>query len=128
MTGPRVKCNVNTCTHYANGDLCSAANIDILNEEPGKMSQNDAQTMCKTFSERRGMANMLGSMDNVNWAGAMKDVLFEGDDQMNPSVTCVVNSCKYWEQGDRCIAQEIDVAGKSANECQDTDCNTYEKK
>lgn len=125
MNGPKVRCNVDTCTHYVNGDLCGAAKIDILNELPARMSQNDEQTECKTFEKRRGLANMLGSMDNVNWGGMVSDALFEGDDQMNPSVTCIVDSCRYWEQGDRCVAEEISVAGRGADECQDTDCNTF---
>lgn len=121
---PEVHCVVSTCTHYLSGDLCSAQNIDILYEEEGKMSENSEQTECKTFMKRRGLANMLGSMDNVNVTGALTE-LFSPGVQLTPLVTCVVESCKYWDQGNLCGAHEIDVSGEHADECQDTNCSTY---
>jgi hypothetical protein len=123
---PKVKCVVNTCTHWIYGDQCSAGNIDILNEEIGKMSQNKEQTECKTFSERRGLANMLGSADNVNWVGFAEELMGTGR-QLNPTVTCVVDSCKYWAEGDLCAADTIEVTGRDAKECQATNCETYER-
>lgn len=121
---PEVHCVVSTCTHYVPGDLCSAYNIDILYEEEGRMAQNSEQTECKTYEHRRGLANMLGSMDNVNVTGAVTE-LFTPGVQLTPSVTCTVESCKYWDQGNLCGADEIDVSGQHANECADTNCATY---
>lgn len=122
---PKVKCVVNTCTHWIPGNLCSAGNIDILNEEVGKMSQEKEQTECKTFTERRGLANMMGSADNVNWVGFAEELVGTGR-QLNPTVTCVVDTCKYWREGDLCEAEAIEVSGKNASECQSTDCATFE--
>jgi len=122
---PKVKCIVNTCTHWLPGNLCSAANIDVLNEEVGKMSKTFEQTECKTFSERRGLANMLGSADNVNWVGFAEELVGAGR-QLNPTVTCVVDTCKYWHEGDLCNVEAIEISGRNAKECQATDCATFE--
>jgi hypothetical protein len=122
---PNVKCDVNTCTHWVFGNKCGASKIDILNEEVGKMSETKEQTMCKTFSERRGLANMMGSLDNVNWVGFAEEITGMGR-QLNPTVTCIVDTCKYYEDGDLCNADSIEVSGKSATECQGTDCATFE--
>lgn len=121
---PKVKCHVNTCTHWLSG-MCGAGNIDILNEEEGKMSRMDEQTECKTFYKREGVTSYLGSMDNVNWGG-MTSSLVGGE--MSPSVTCVVHSCQFWEDGDLCHADAIEVTGSNADECQDTNCRTFKQK
>ncbi len=125
MNGPFVKCEVNTCTHWVPGNLCGAANIDILHEEEGRMSETAEQTECKTFYNRGGVSSYLGSADNVNWGGMVSEVLTPGR-QMSPTVTCVVDSCRYWEEGDLCNAESIEVSGRNADECQDTNCETFE--
>ncbi|MDI3482008.1 MAG: hypothetical protein PWQ97_1663 [Tepidanaerobacteraceae bacterium] len=122
---PKVKCIVDTCTHWVPGNKCAAANIDILNEEAGKMSRLPEQTECKTFTERRGIANMLGSSDNVNWVGFAEEMVGQGR-QLNPTVTCVVDTCKYWHEGNLCNVEAIEIIGKNASECQATDCATFE--
>ncbi len=123
---PTVSCEVDTCTHWLPGNLCGAASIDILHEEEGKMAQRAEQTECKTFySKSRGVTSYLGSMDNVNWTG-MASEPFAGGQQTSPAVACVVDSCKYWHEGDLCAAESIHVSGRGANECQDTNCRTYE--
>lgn len=122
---PKVKCIVNTCTHWVPGNKCAAANIDILNEEVGKMSTIPEQTECKTFAERRGIANMLGSSDNVNWVGFAEEMVGQGR-QLNPTVTCVVDTCKYWHDGNLCNVEAIEIVGKKVSECQATDCATFE--
>lgn len=123
MAGPRVKCVVDTCTHWVPGSLCGAANIDILHEEEGRMARRPEQTECKTFSRKRGLANYLGSVDNVGWGGFAREA-FQSGQQITPSVTCVVDACAYWESGDRCNADAIEVGGQGADECQDTNCAT----
>ncbi len=127
MSGPLVKCEVNTCTHWFNGNVCSASNVDILHEEPGNMAQNPEHTECKTFEKKRGLANLVGSMDNVNWGGMISSIFMPGQ-QINPSVTCIVDSCKYWADGNLCHAENINVSGDGAVECQDTNCATYMNK
>ncbi len=122
---PVVKCEVDSCTHWLSGDKCGAGSIDILHEEEGKMAQRREQTECKTFHSKKGGAtSYLGSMDNVNWTGMVEEPLEEGT-QATPGVTCVVDTCKYWHDGDLCKAEEIEVTGRGANECQDTNCKTY---
>lgn len=127
MAGPKVKCMVNTCTHWMKGDRCNAGNIDITHEEEGKMSQISEHTQCKTFYSRRGLANTLGSLDNVNWGELVASTLLPGG-ELYPSVTCTVNSCQYWVEGNRCSAEKIDVVGANADECQDTNCYTFKPK
>lgn len=122
---PKVLCEVSTCTHWLPGELCGAAGIDILYEEEGRMAEQVAHTECKTFYKRGGLTSYLGSADNVNWGGLVSGPLKAGL-QITPGVTCIVKSCKYWSDGDLCVAREIKVSGKNADECQDTDCATFE--
>jgi hypothetical protein len=123
----QVVCYVNSCTHYVAGNLCGARNIDIMHEEEGHMAQIVDQTMCKTFHEANGVTSYLGSMDNVNLTGALLEMVLPGH-QMDPSISCTVASCKYWEEGRRCVAEAIEVTGVTANECQDTNCKTFERR
>jgi hypothetical protein len=127
MPSPKVKCEVKTCNHWISGEYCAAENIDILNEEEGNMSTNAEQTECKTFLEKRGMANMIGAMDNVNWGGLATGMFLDGQ-QVTPSVTCIVDSCQYWEDSNMCSTDYINVSGRNAKECQDTNCHTFKEK
>lgn len=122
-----VYCNVETCAHWIMGNLCGAENIDILNELPQQMSEQASQTMCKTFQDKRTLANIIGAADNVNVSGALKEPFLEGE-QLHPSITCTVASCKYWEDGNVCVAKRIDVDGPSAQQCAQTQCATFAKR
>ncbi|MDQ7794382.1 MAG: DUF1540 domain-containing protein [bacterium] len=122
---PTVKCEVNTCTHWLPGERCGAGNVDVLHEEESQMSRSAQQTQCKTFYQRRGVANLLGSMDNVNWGG-LASAAFQPGGAISPSVTCTVNSCRYWGAGNLCQADEIQVTGEGADESQDTNCHTFD--
>lgn len=121
---PIVKCVVNTCTHYIPGERCSAANIDILYEEEGRMAENSEHTQCKTYQSRSSVANLFGSMDNMNYMGAITELFVPGI-QLTPTVTCIVESCKYWDHGNICVVDHIDISGRNADECQDTNCASY---
>lgn len=121
---PTVVCNVDTCTHWIPGSLCGAGKIDILMQDPRHMADSVRQTECKTFARRSSVANFIGSMDNVNWGGAVAEPFVEGT-QLTPAVTCVVDTCRYWAQHDGCDADQIHVIGPRAQECQDTHCATY---
>ena len=125
IPNPEVKCFASTCTHWVPGNICGAGNIDILNEEVGKMSQSVEQTMCKTFEERRSLANFIGSADNVNWVGFAEELVGVGR-RLNPTVTCIVDTCKHYHKGDLCNIDVIEITGKSAEECQATNCATFE--
>lgn len=127
MTSPRVTCYVNTCTHFVAGNLCGARNIDIMHEEETRMAQIDDHTMCKTYHEASGVTSYLGSMDNVNWSGTAAEMVLPGH-HLDPSVSCTVASCKYWAAGRLCVAPSIEVTGALANECQDTNCRTFESR
>jgi hypothetical protein len=127
LISPRVVCYVNTCVHYMAGNLCGARNIDIMHEEEGRMSQVIDQTMCKTFHEANGVTDYLGAMDNVNWTGTVMELTLPGH-HADPSVTCTVASCIYWAEGRLCTAPAIEVTGAMANECQDTNCKTFQKR
>jgi hypothetical protein len=124
---PEVKCSVDTCTHYLYGDRCGAGNIDVMHEEETYMSMNIEQTMCKTFTHARNIFAYLGSADNVNWVGSAMGLL-DPEYEVSPSVTCTVSSCKYWEEGSKCVARAIEVNGMDTNECQDTNCSTFERR
>lgn len=126
MSGPVVRCEVDTCTHWLPNNVCGAANIDILYEEEGQLAEMSEHTECKTFYHKSGLTSYLGSMDNVDWAGMAKEPFMDGQ-QINPSVTCTVESCEYWKDGDLCDAEEIKVSGTGANECQDTNCKTFKE-
>lgn len=121
---PTVKCVVDTCTHYLFGDRCGAKNIDIMHEDETRMSSIVEQTMCKSFTHAKGIANYLGSADNVNWTGAVAG-LFDAEYPVSPSVTCTVSSCEYWGEGAKCVASGIEITGANSDECQDTNCQTF---
>lgn len=45
-------------------------------------------------------------------------------------VLCEVHNCDYWEEGNRCSADQIYVVshkGSQASNEQETDCKTFEK-
>ncbi|CAB1128939.1 conserved protein of unknown function [Candidatus Hydrogenisulfobacillus filiaventi] len=121
---PEVFCEVRTCGHWMAGDRCAAGKIDILMQDPRHMAGTVEETECKTFGRKDTLANMLGGLDNTNWSGAVMEPFAPGR-QLNPAVTCVVKSCRYWVPGDGCRAAEIRVIGAQAQECQDTHCQTF---
>lgn len=125
LASPRVKCVVSSCNHWMPGDLCTAENIDILNQQD-LAAQIPGDTECKTFSQR-GIRSMIASMDNVNWTGMAEEPFKEGR-QITPSVTCTVDSCIYWDEGDRCGVDAIEVTGRDASECEETNCETFENR
>jgi hypothetical protein len=127
MESPVVACEVETCIHFVQGQLCGAANIDILDKNEQTSSDTASETKCKTFYKKRGLANYLGGLDNVNWGGIVSEVVTPGK-QLTPSVTCIVDNCKYWEDGNQCHAETIKVSGSNAEECEATDCATFENK
>ncbi len=46
-----------------------------------------------------------------------------------PGVKCKVESCRYWEQGERCNASAIEVnvdgGGRQAGQSEQTNCHTF---
>lgn len=43
-------------------------------------------------------------------------------------VKCVVDSCEYYESGNYCMAEAIEIQPPEASETQDTDCATFKPK
>ncbi|AZR73222.1 DUF1540 domain-containing protein [Anoxybacter fermentans] len=43
-------------------------------------------------------------------------------------VKCVVNTCKYYESGNYCMAESIEIQPPNAHDTQETDCATFESK
>lgn len=43
-------------------------------------------------------------------------------------VKCVVETCKYWQKGNNCVASAIEVQGPHATSIQSTDCATFENR
>jgi hypothetical protein len=43
-------------------------------------------------------------------------------------VKCIVDSCTYWEQGDHCKAEIIEIQPPHALETETTDCGTFAKR
>lgn len=43
-------------------------------------------------------------------------------------VKCVVNTCRYYGQGDHCDAEKIEIQPRNASNTQDTDCATFAPK
>ncbi|HWR56420.1 MAG: DUF1540 domain-containing protein [Bacillota bacterium] len=118
MNSPAVKCAVNTCTHYVEGDYCSAAVIHVWHQQEGRMSKSTSETQCKSYHKNEGL-DALGAVHNMN-----VDALDRGSG-FEPGVQCIVSTCKYWEEGDSCGAREIKISGGRADECEDTDCHTF---
>jgi hypothetical protein len=45
--------------------------------------------------------------------------------QSLPGVKCVVSSCYYYENGDHCHADKIEIQSPNARSTEDTDCATF---
>ena len=48
--------------------------------------------------------------------------------QPNPGIRCVVDTCYFYMNGDKCSADKIDVEPKNATSIEQTDCSTFTKK
>lgn len=40
-------------------------------------------------------------------------------------VKCVVDSCTYWDNGNKCMAENIEIQPPQAMDTQETDCVTF---
>jgi hypothetical protein len=120
-----VKCVASPCVHWAPGDRCGAAAIDVRDEK-GTKTIKPEETECHTFALREGLSSMVSAADNVNWGG-MAVEMFKSGQQLKPGITCSVDDCKYWATGNQCHAEAIEVAGRDASQCPDTSCATFER-
>lgn len=46
------------------------------------------------------------------------------DDHLE-GVKCVVNTCYYYVEGDRCSAEKIEIQPRNATNSEETDCATF---
>ena len=124
---PVVKCTVDQCTHWMNGNQCMAAKISVYNNQETGSSSSSDDTQCKSFHHRKTVGDMVGALHNANVGGTMMAAFTNGT-QITPSVECFVNSCTHWASNNLCKATSIEVAGTNASKTQDTDCETYKAK
>ncbi len=47
------------------------------------------------------------------------------NERITEGVKCVVNSCKYYKDGDLCTAGKIKIEPKNASTSNETDCATF---
>lgn len=47
------------------------------------------------------------------------------NDEIIQGVKCVVNTCHYHNEGNKCGAGTIEIAPKNASNSEETDCNTF---
>ena len=46
-------------------------------------------------------------------------------DNITQGVKCVVNSCHFYKDGDKCTAGQIEILPRNATSSDETDCGTY---
>lgn len=126
MTSPAVKCVVNRCTHYMDGDQCMAAKVSIYNEEMHGKSEKAPHTQCQSFHQQATVGDILGAFHNSNISGTLAATFMDGT-QLTPEVECFVSNCKHWYSGNFCNSGHIDVVGANAVQAMETDCSTFEK-
>ena len=123
MSNPLVRCIVDQCAHYLPGDQCTAAKISVYNNDDS-VSETSSDTKCQAFRHRQGIGDMVSSLANSNFGGALAAAFLPGQ-QMTPTVECFVQDCRYWDAGNACLARSIEVTGFNASTDSDTDCETF---
>lgn len=116
---PAVRCQADICTHYVDGDYCSAAVIHVWHQAEVNMPRFIEQTQCKSYYRNEGLG-ALGAMHNMNYDA------IERNDDFNPGVQCIISTCRHWTKGDSCTAKQIIIRGKGAKESNNTDCQTFQ--
>lgn len=99
----KLKCSVETCK-YNDGHLCAKGDIMI----GGKSAVAPNETRCESFKERTDSAsNTVGSADT------------------NIEVGCQAEKCVF-NEGCKCSAGEIGIAGNNACVSAETECASFE--
>lgn len=124
MRAPEVACDVQNCVHWLPGNLCSAGVIEVYDARGPQDATATGHTACRTFRYRRGLGDVVPSLNNVNWTGLLGAPFARGT-QISPEVRCQVTSCLYWRRGERCGAEWIQVSGPAATAADETDCATF---
>lgn len=126
MPRPVVKCIVDECTHYMDGDQCMAAKVSIYNEGEHSKAGEGKETKCQSFHHRETMGDIVEAFHNSNVSGSLSAAVMDGV-QVTPDVECFVNNCAYWHSSNLCNAAQIDVVGANASQTADTDCSTFKE-
>ncbi len=118
---PKVRCEVNRCVYWTDGNLCNAREIEVT----GSQAREGRATDCATFA-LRGLRSMIMAAPNVDLQAAMDYMRGEEETEPNPQVTCYVDTCRYWTVGDACRADNIQISGKQSGREERTHCATFE--
>ena len=100
----KLECMVVNCA-YNNNKMCKRENITVGGHEAHKASE----TACKSFSPKG--TNTLNSVSNSTAEKAT-------------NVACDAVTCKY-NQGKKCTADQIAIAGVHAVTNGETECGTF---
>lgn len=98
-----LKCGVVNCT-YNKEHLCSKGDIMV----GGKHADNSDDTCCESFMERRD--------------GAMTSAISHPSKTI--SIDCEAVKCIY-NSNYKCVADHVDITGRSADSCRETSCATF---
>lgn len=131
----QVRCDANACAHWLPGDRCSAGAIEIAAQGEGPPRGGPGDTFCRTFRHRRGLAQVVSTLDNLDWSGLVAEPFRPGT-QAAPEVRCRVRACLFWRDGateaatgdaspGRCRAAGVQVSGQGATLPEETNCSTY---
>lgn len=123
---PKVKCVTKHCNFWLPGDFCVAGYIEITNNENGREAASVDETMCKMFSARTPEIE-LDEKQNEDLENLLTD---SGSEEIgiHPEVKCIVDSCKYWGAGDKCVKAKIEILYTESKTPQETACEDYKER
>lgn len=79
-------------------------------------------TYCGTFSSK-SLGNFVSSMGNMNYSGAMQQVLSD-DIVMDPKVLCNAVNCTYNSEK-TCQADHVQIQNEVSSTAEQTECQTF---
>ena len=104
---PLLSCSALNCA-YNEDRYCSKGDILVQGDD----AQTACETCCSSFKEA----------GEGNWKNAMS-----GNASATIQIDCTACKCHY-NENNRCMAGQVDIAGQSACTCTQTECSTFEKK
>lgn len=112
MKKQKVECTVKSCAYWMYVNRCTAAEINISNKDLNIAPKNNSETECKSFMEKKGLSNILNSVENKNWFGFAEELL-GAEERLNPNISCTVKTCKYWGKGNICNSELIKMTSNN---------------
>jgi hypothetical protein len=113
----QLKCDAVNCL-YNYGHLCSAEEIEVQ----GENTMGGRFTYCGTFSSKN-LGNYVSSIGNMNYSGAMKQVVSDGQ-VMDPNVLCNAVNCVYNSEK-HCQADHVEIQNEISSTAEQTECQTF---